>query len=66
MNSVSKKALNFNRKIEVNFDGGDLISDSGLLLIKEIDEKIGFSQVFKDVAKVNDPVNYTHYKNEDV
>lgn len=66
MTSVTEKALNFNKMIKVNFDGGDLSSDSGLLLVKEFDEKIGFSQVIKDVVKVNDPVNHTHHKNEDV
>ena len=66
MNSLSEKALNFNKMIKVNFDGGDLSSDSGLLVIKEFDEKIGFSQVIKDVVKVFDSVNHTDHKNEDV
>lgn len=66
MTSVSEKALNFNKKIKINFDGGDLSSDSGLLLIKEFDEKIGFSQLIKESIKVNDSVNHTDHKNEDV
>ncbi|MDN5323958.1 MAG: hypothetical protein PWQ67_2412 [Clostridia bacterium] len=66
MTSVTEKAFNFNKMIKVNFDGGDLSSDSGLLLIKEFDNKIGFSQLIKDVVKVNDPVNHTQHKNEEV
>ncbi|WP_181406475.1 transposase, partial [Terrilactibacillus laevilacticus] len=44
MKSVIEKSLNFNKRIKVNFDGGNLTSDSGLLLYKEFDEKIGLSQ----------------------
>ena len=66
MNSLSEKALNFNKKIKVNFDGGDLSSDAGLLIIKEFDEKIGFSKTIKTIVKFNDPVNHLRHKNEDV
>jgi len=52
MGSLLEKSLNFNRKI--NFDGGDLTSDAGLLLYKEFDEKIGFSKTIKDNIYVED------------
>ena len=39
MNSLFEKQLNFNKNIKVNFDGGDLTSDGGLLLYKEFDKK---------------------------
>ena len=42
MDSLTKFQLKSNNKIKINFDGGDLSSDSGLLLIKEFAEKIGF------------------------
>ena len=32
----------------INFDGGDLSSDAGLLLIKEFAEKIGLVKLIKD------------------
>ncbi len=66
MTSVTEKSLIFNKKIKINFNGGDLSSDSGLLLIKEFDEKIGFSQLIKDTIQVNDSVSHTNHKNEDV
>ncbi len=66
MTSVTEKALNFNKMIKVNFNGGDLSSDSGLLLIKEFDERIGFSRLIKDTLNINDPVNHTKHKNHDV
>ena len=35
MSIVNILSLESNRKIKINFDGGDLSSDTGLLLIKE-------------------------------
>ena len=35
-------ALNSNRQIKINFDGGDLSSDAGLLLIKEFAQRSAF------------------------
>ena len=37
MKSAIEKSLNFNKMIKVNFDGGNLTSDSGLILYKEFD-----------------------------
>ena len=34
MSIVNTLALESNRQIKINFDGGDLSSDAGLLLIK--------------------------------
>ena len=34
MSSVNTLALKSNRQIKINFDGGNLSSDAGLLLIK--------------------------------
>lgn len=39
---VNTFSLQSNRQIKINFDGGDLSSDAGLLLIKEFAAKIGF------------------------
>ena len=43
MNTISKKRMNFNNNIKLNFAGGNLTSNSGLLLYKEFDNKIGSS-----------------------
>ena len=32
--------LNFNSKLKINFNGGNLTSDAGLLLLREFDEKV--------------------------
>ena len=44
MSSVSSLQLESNSKIKINFNGGDLSSDSGLLLIKEFAHKFGFNK----------------------
>ena len=33
-----------NKKIEFNFNGGDISSDGGLLFIKEFDRKLGLTR----------------------
>ena len=41
MSIVNTFSLQSNRQIKINFDGGDLSSDAGLLLIKEFISKLG-------------------------
>jgi hypothetical protein len=67
MNSLLEKSLNFNKKVKINFEGGDLTSDAGLLLYKEFDEKIVFSQTIKENLCVEDSSaeSRTH-KNDDI
>ena len=43
MSIVNTLSLESNRQIKINFDGGDLSSDAGLLLIKEFVSKLGIS-----------------------
>ncbi|HWT77164.1 MAG TPA: IS1380 family transposase, partial [Mobilitalea sp.] len=45
MSSLSTLRSESNYKTKINFDGGDLSSDAGLLLIKEFICKIGFDKV---------------------
>lgn len=52
--SLNEFHLESNNRIKINFDGGELSSDSGLLLIKEFAHKIGFHQLIKDSFKTND------------
>ncbi len=39
MNILNTTSLKSNKQIKINFDGGDLSSDAGLLLIKEFVSK---------------------------
>ena len=47
MSIVNTFSLQSNRQIKINFDGGDLSSDAGLLLIKEFVSKIGFERLLR-------------------
>ena len=47
MSIVNTLALESNRQIKINFDGGDLSSDAGLLLIKEFISKLGIDTLLE-------------------
>ncbi|MCF8009140.1 MAG: transposase, partial [Halanaerobiales bacterium] len=66
MVTISEKRMNFNSNLKLNFDGGNLTSDSGLLLYKEFDNEIGFSQVIKESLSFDDNIDHRIHKNEDV
>ncbi|MBN7577203.1 IS1380 family transposase [Clostridium sp. 2-1] len=66
MGSLLEKSLNFKRNVKINFDGGNLTSDSGLILYSEFDERIGFSRTVKDVFYVNDGINHREHTNEEI
>ena len=54
MSIVNTLSLESNRKIKINFNGGDLSSDAGLLLIKEFVSKLGIDKLFSQSFKTND------------
>ena len=54
MDILNTITLKSNRQIKINFNGGDLSSDAGLLLIKEFAAKIGFVKLIKKNFKTND------------
>lgn len=66
MEILQENGLHFNRKFKVNFEGGDLSSDSGLLLYKEFDEKLGISQTVKETITIKDSVCHHTHNNHDV
>lgn len=58
--------MKFNKRIKVNFDGGELSGDAGLLLFKEFDEAIGLSRAIKDKVVINDGIIHRKHSNHDV
>ena len=66
MGSLLEKSLDFNSKIKINFKGGDLTSDAGLLLYKEFDEKIGLSTAIKENLMVKDAAKFRIHTNSDI
>ena len=49
MTILSNETINFNKNITINFDGGNLTSDAGLLAYKAFDDKIGLSKSIKNI-----------------
>lgn len=66
MVTLTKKTLDFNRKIKLSNDGGSLSSDTGEFLFKEFDEKIGFSKTLDRYLKLNDSRAYYLHSNENL
>jgi len=54
-------SLSSNRQIKINFDGGDLSSDSGLLLIKEFVSKIGIDKLIEKAFHTNDTASFRQH-----
>lgn len=54
LNTIS---LESNKKIKINFNGGDLSSDGGMLLVKEFAAKIGLLKLVRKLFKTNDLSN---------
>ena len=61
MSIVNTLSLESNRKIKINFDGGDLSSDAGLLLIKEFVSKLGIDKLFGQSFKTNDSALFCYH-----
>ena len=66
MSIVNTLSLESNRQIKINFNGGDLSSDAGLLLLKEFVCKIGLDQLIKDHFQTNDKTIRFHKDNENL
>ena len=54
MNIVNALTMNSNRKIKINFSGGNLSSDSGMLLIHEFAEKLGLEAILEKDFSTDD------------
>jgi hypothetical protein len=66
MACVQEFSMKFNSRMNVNFEGGDLTSDAGLLLYKEFDHKLGLSEAVKQMLIVHDTVWHRDHPNSDV
>ena len=66
MSILNTLSLECNKKIKINFNGGDLSSDEGLLLIKEFAAKISFIKLIKKKFKTNDKSVRFHKDDENL
>ena len=64
MSIVNTLALKSNRQIKINFDGADLSSDAGLLLIKEFISKLGLDKLLDNAFKTNDPALFRYHSDQ--
>ncbi|MCD8218182.1 MAG: IS1380 family transposase [Clostridiales bacterium] len=66
MDSLHTLSLESNSQIKINFDGGDLPSDAGLLLFKEFLFKIGADKIINNLFKTNDTAGHRIHKDGDI
>ena len=65
MSSLNDTQLECNNKVKINFDGGDLSSDTGLFLLNEFIHKIGFEETIKELFKTNDSATFRTHKDDE-
>ena len=65
MSIVNTLSLESNRKIKLNFDGGDLSSDTGLLLIKEFVGNLGVDKLLDKAFKTNDSALFRYHTDQE-
>ena len=65
MYSLNDTALESNKYMKINFDGGDLSSDAGLLLVKEFTCRLGFDKILKSDFKTSDPALFRIHKDDE-
>ena len=47
----SRFGFGFQRKLTVAFDGGEITSDAGLLLVREFDDRLGLTAALRDAVR---------------
>lgn len=63
MATLSQKPLHFNRSIKLSSGGGTLSSDTGMLIFREFDEKIGFSKTIAKCLNLKDERSFCIHEN---
>lgn len=66
MSSLIALRSESNSKIKINFDGGDLSSDAGMLLLKEFICKIGLNKLIEQHFQTNDKTLRIHKDGENL
>lgn len=66
MSSLMALRSESNSKIKINFDGGDLSSDAGMLLLKEFICKIGLDKLIEQHFQTNDKTLRIHKDGENL
>lgn len=65
MSIIDTYSLDSNRKNKLNFGGGELSSDAGILLIKEFVAKVGFDKLLHRMFKTTDNAVFRIHKDSE-
>ena len=65
MSIIGGITLESNKNIHLNFEGGNLSSDAGLLLIREFIHKLGVDRLAKEIFHTTDPVRIRQHKDHE-
>lgn len=65
MNILATTSLESNKRVKINFGGGDLSSGAGLLLIKELAAKTGLTCLIEKLFKTNSTTRHQHQKDSE-
>ncbi|GEN94179.1 transposase DDE domain protein [Pediococcus ethanolidurans] len=63
MPTLQEKQVHFNSKLHISHTGGELSSDAGLVLIKEIMHKLDFSNLAQELVSFKDQRHYYQHSN---
>ena len=66
MATLQENHLLFNSKISISTNGGNLSTDSGLILAKEFMYKINFTKVLKEKLTIKDSRLYYKHNNQSI
>lgn len=64
MTRLPQMSLQFNRKLKLSNEGDELSSDTGQLLFREFDDKIGFTKTISEHLQLKDERAYYVHSNE--
>ena len=65
MHSLNEIQLLCNKQFKINFNGGELSSDGGLLMIKEFLSALGLEKIIKYNFKTTDTALFRHHKDHE-
>ncbi|GKV65251.1 transposase [Sporosarcina sp. NCCP-2331] len=65
MPTLTQNVLHFNRSIKLSNDGGELFSDTGNVIFREFDEKLGFSQTIANHLQLADERAFCIHENDE-
>lgn len=65
MHSLDEFRLESNNQIKINFYGGDLSSDAGMIPVNEFARKIGFDKTIEECFKTNDSASLRYHTDSD-